>query len=138
MIQIGNTIKVHYTGKLINGEEFDSSVGREPLEFTTGSRQVIPGFENAILGKQVGDKVSVNIPVDQAYGEIDENMIQEVPNEMLQGQVFEVGQFLQVMTSHGPINVRVKEVNETNIVIDGNHPLAGEELQFDIEVMEIM
>lgn len=138
MIQNGNTIKVHYTGKLTNGEQFDSSIGREPLQFTTGSRQVIPGFENAVMGKQVGDKVTVNIPVDEAYGEIDQDMIQEVPNEMLGGQVFEVGQMLQVMTAQGPVNVKVREVNGSHIVIDANHPLAGQELQFDIEVMEVI
>ena len=138
MIQIGNTIKVHYTGKLDNGDQFDSSIGKEPLQFTAGMNQVIPGFENAVLGKKVGDKITVNIPSEDAYGDYDENQVMEVANEYLNGQKFDKGQFLQMMTSGGPINVVVKEVHDSHIIIDANHPLAGKGLEFEIEVVEIM
>lgn len=138
MVQNGNTIKVHYTGKLSNGEQFDSSIGRDPLSFTVGRMEVIPGFENAVLGKEVGDKVQITIPSDEAYGNVDENLIVKVDNQMLNGQKFGVGQNLQVMTEQGPYNVVVKEVYDSHIIIDGNHPLAGKELMFDIEVLEVL
>ena len=136
MIQNGSTVAVHYTGKLTNGEQFDSSVGREPLSFQIGAQQVIPGFENGIIGKNVGDKVTINIPADQAYGQIREDLYMKVPNAQLPGAV-QVGQQLQAMNGQQVINVTVTEVNEDHAVIDGNHPLAGENLIFDIEVMEV-
>ncbi len=138
MIQNGNTVDVHYTGKHTTGEVFDSSVGKAPLQFVIGSGQIIPGFENAVIGKNVGDKVTVNIPASEAYGELREDLIVKVPNEQLPGPV-EVGMSLQAQAENGmPINVIVKEVNEDHAVIDGNHPLAGKKLFFDLEVVEVM
>ena len=96
MIQNGSTVAVHYTGKLTNGEQFDSSVGREPLSFQVGAQQVIPGFENGIMGKTTGDKVTITIPADQAYGQIREDLFMSVPKEQLPGDV-QVGQQLQAM-----------------------------------------
>lgn len=137
MIQNGSTVNVHYTGKLTDGSIFDSSEGREPLSFTVGTGQIIPGFESAIIGKNVGDKVTVNIPPAEAYGEIREDLLVKVPNTQLPGPV-EVGMSLQAQSEGGmPINVIVKEVNEDHAVIDGNHPFAGKELIFDIEVVSI-
>ena len=137
MIQNGNTVDVHYTGKHTSGEVFDSSVGKAPLQFVIGSGQIIPGFENAIIGKSVGDKVTVNIPAAEAYGELREDLIVKVPNENLPGPV-EVGMSLQAQAENGmPLNVIVKEVHEDHAVIDGNHPFAGKELVFDIEVVSI-
>lgn len=137
MIQNGNTVDVHYTGKHTNGEVFDSSEGKAPLQFVIGSGQIIPGFENAIIGKNVGDKVTVNIPAVDAYGEVREDLIVKVPNEQLPGPV-EVGMSLQAQAENGmPINVTVKEVNEDHAVIDGNHPFAGKDLIFDIEVVSV-
>jgi FKBP-type peptidyl-prolyl cis-trans isomerase 2 len=137
MIQNGNTVNVHYTGRLTNGEVFDSSEGKEPLSFTVGSGQIIPGFENAIIGKNVGDKVTVNIPPAQAYGEVREDLLIKVPNTQLPGPV-EVGMSLQAQSDNGAnVNVTVVEVNEDHAVIDGNHPFAGKELIFDIEVVNI-
>ncbi len=137
MIQNGNTVDVHYTGKHTTGEVFDSSVGKAPLQFVIGSGQIIPGFENAVIGKNVGDKVTVNIPASEAYGELREDLIVKVPNEQLPGPV-EVGMSLQAQAENGmPINVIVKEVNEDHAVIDGNHPFAGKELVFDIEVVSV-
>lgn len=137
MIQNGSTVNVHYTGKLTNGEVFDSSEGKAPLSFVVGSGQIIPGFENAIMGKNVGEKVTVSIPPAEAYGEFREDLIVRVPNTQLPGPV-EVGMSLQAQAENGmPINVLVKEVNEDHAVIDGNHPFAGKELIFDIEVVSV-
>jgi FKBP-type peptidyl-prolyl cis-trans isomerase 2 len=137
MIQNGSTVNVHYTGRLTDGEVFDTSEGKEPLSFTVGTGQIIPGFENAIIGKATGDKVTVNIPAAEAYGEIREDLVVKVPNSQLPGAV-EVGMSLQAQAENGmPVNVTVKEVNEDHAVIDGNHPFAGKELVFDIEVVSV-
>lgn len=137
MIQNGSTVNVHYTGKLTNGEVFDSSEGKAPLSFVVGSGQIIPGFENAIMGKNVGEKVTVSIPPAEAYGEFREDLIVRVPNTQLPGPV-EVGMSLQAQAENGmPVNVLIKEVNEDHAVIDGNHPFAGKELIFDIEVVSV-
>jgi peptidylprolyl isomerase len=137
MIQNGSTVNVHYTGRLTDGEVFDTSEGKEPLSFTVGTGQIIPGFENAIIGKATGDKVTVNITAAEAYGEIREDLVVKVPNSQLPGAV-EVGMSLQAQAENGmPVNVTVKEVNEDHAVIDGNHPFAGKELIFDIEVVSV-
>lgn len=137
MIQNGSTVNVHYTGKLTNGEVFDSSEGKAPISFVVGSGQIIPGFENAIIGKNVGDKVTVNIQPADAYGEIREDLLVKVPSTQLPGPV-EVGMSLQAQAENGmPVNVIVKEVHEDHAVIDGNHPFAGKELIFDIEVVSV-
>ena len=136
MITKGNTVVVHYTGKLKTGEVFDSSIGKDPISFKVGTMQVIPGFEDAVTGKTVGEKVTVDIPVDQAYGPVNESLIQKVPYSQMPGPV-EVGQTLQATTPQGPINFLVRELNDDHVLVDANHPLAGEPLTFDIEVMEV-
>ena len=137
MVETGKVVAVHYTGKLTDGEMFDTSEGRDPLKFQVGSGQIIPGFEKAIMGKNIGEKVTINISADEAYGQIREDLIVSVPKTQMPGEV-QVGQPLQAQGDNGQtINVIVKEVNEENVMIDGNHPLAGKELVFDIEVVEI-
>lgn len=137
MITKGNTVEVHYTGKFVDGEVFDSSEGNNPLQFEVGSGQIIPGFENAIMGKQIGEKVTVKVAPEEAYGPIREDLVVEVPVDKMPGQV-EVGQLLQADSGDGQtVQVIVREVKEDVIVIDGNHPLAGQELIFDIEVVSI-
>ncbi len=137
MVTQGSTVEVHYTGKFVDGEVFDSSVGKDPLQFEVGSGQIIPGFENAIMGKQIGEKVTVQVPADQAYGQIREDLYVEVPMDKMPGAV-EVGQLLQADSGDGQVvQVIVKEVKEDTIVIDGNHPLAGQDLVFEIEVVSI-
>lgn len=136
MIQNGSTVTVHYTGKLTDGQLFDSSVGREPLQFTIGSQQVIPGFENGLIGKSVGEKVTLTIPVDQAYGPVREDLLMKIPNSQLPGPV-QVGQQLQATSNGQIVNVSVKEVNEDYALIDANHPLAGQALIFDVEVVGV-
>jgi FKBP-type peptidyl-prolyl cis-trans isomerase 2 len=136
MIQNGSVVTVHYTGKLTNGEEFDSSIGKEPFVFEVGSNQVIPGFENGLIGKSSGEKVSINIPSNEAYGDVREELLMKVSNEQLPGNVV-VGQQLQGRNGNDMVNVSVVEVNEDHVIIDGNHPLAGKDLIFDIEIIEI-
>jgi FKBP-type peptidyl-prolyl cis-trans isomerase 2 len=137
MIEKGTNVNVHYTGRLTNGEVFDSSDGKEPLNFTVGSGQIIPGFENAIIGKNIGDKVTVNIKPEDAYGEVREDLFIKVPNDQLPG-VVEVGTQLQAQADNGsPILVTVEEVNEDHVIINGNHQLSGQELEFDIEIVGI-
>ena len=137
MITRGNTVEVHYTGRFVDGEVFDSSEGKDPLQFEVGSGQIIPGFENAIMGKQIGEKVTVTVSPEQAYGPIREDLVVEVPADKMPGPV-EVGQLLQADGGEGQVvQVIVREVKEDVIVIDGNHPLAGQDLVFEIEVVSI-
>lgn len=137
MIEKGNKVNVHYTGKLSDGEIFDTSEGRDTLEFEVGVGQVIPGFEEAIIGKNVGDKVSVTIQSENAYGDVREDLMVKVPHDKLPGEV-EVGQQLNAVGDNGqPIPVVVREVNEDHVIIDGNHPLAGKDLTFDIEIVSV-
>ena len=136
MIQNGSTVQVHYTGKLTDGTTFDSSIGRAPFQFQVGGSQVIPGFENGLIGKTTGDKVTVSIPCNEAYGEVRNDLIVNIPKTQLPGEV-EVGQVLQATNEAGVFNVEVKEILEDHVVIDGNHPLAGKDLIFDIEVLEV-
>ncbi len=136
-----DTVKVHYTGKLKDGQVFDSSVERgEPLKFTMGQGQLIPGFEKGIVDMKVKEKKTINIPKEEAYGEIRDDLVQEVPKNQLPEDIKpEVGMGLVSKTQNGQdINLVVKDVKEDSIVVDGNHPLAGKDLIFDLEVVEIM
>lgn len=136
MIKQGNTVQVHYTGRLTNGDQFDSSVGRDPLKFTVGGFQVIEGFEKAVIGKSVGENLTVTIPCEEAYGKFRDDLSQQVPLSLLPERC-KVGDTLQAMTEQGPMPVRIIEMNTDYAVIDGNHKLAGEDLIFDIEIVSI-
>ncbi|HLW38883.1 MAG TPA: peptidylprolyl isomerase [Brumimicrobium sp.] len=133
------TVKVHYTGKLTNGEVFDSSDGREPLEFTVGAGQMIPGFENGILDMKLNEKKIIEIPASEAYGERREELMQEVPKNQLPEEIKpEVGMPLMAqLPDGGQQQLVIAEVREESIVVDANHPLAGKDLVFDVEVVEI-
>lgn len=135
----GDTVKIHYTGTLKDGTEFDSSAGREPLQFILGSGKVIPGFENAVEGMAVGDKKTVNIPSEEAYGPRREEMVQEFPRTALPDDLEpEEGMALQARNQGGEmINLTITTVNDDSITVDGNHPLAGRALNFDIELVDI-
>ncbi|MGN6166141.1 MAG: FKBP-type peptidyl-prolyl cis-trans isomerase [Flavisolibacter sp.] len=138
-VQNGDKIRVHYHGKLRNGETFDSSNGREPLEFTVGSGQVIKGFDEGVKGMTVGEKKTVEIPVGEAYGEKQQEMMIEFPKEQFPADMNpEVG--MQLMMSNGSgqqFPVTVAEVKENSVVLDANHPLAGQDLIFDLELVSI-
>ena len=141
MSQVKNndTVKVHYTGKLTNGQIFDSSLEREPLEITVGEGKLIPGFENALLDMKVNEKKTVEIAKEEAYGDIQKELLHQVQKEHLPQDVQpEIGMGLSSKGSDGTEHqFRVVEVEEDHIVIDGNHPLAGQDLVFDLEVVEI-
>lgn len=139
--EMGQTVRVHYTGKLTNGQEFDSSHPRgEPLEFTLGLKQVIEGFENAILGMSIGDSKTVEIPVDQAYGESRDEMIADFPRSEIPETIeLEEGMTLTSTSPDGnSMHFRVKSFNEEVVTLDANHPLAGQDLIFEIELIEIL
>jgi len=140
-VKTGDTVTVHYTGTLESGEVFDSSKveGREPFSFKIGEQAVIPGFENGIIGMEIGETKSINISVSEAYGERDEKLLFSAPMEKLPEGI-EVGTKLQLVTPMGPQLAEVASISEdkTIAVIDHNHPLAGKVLNFDIEVLEIV
>jgi peptidylprolyl isomerase len=137
--QDGDNVKVHYHGRLRTGETFDSSEGRDPLEFTIGAGQMIKGFDDGVKGMQVGDKKTVEIVADQAYGERDSaNMIEFPKDQFPEGMNPEVGMQLMLSNDQGQqFPVVVAEVQENAVVLDANHPLAGQDLIFDIEMMDI-
>jgi len=135
----GNVVKVHYTGKLTSGELFDSSTDREPLEFTIGAGQMIKGFDAALPGMLVGDKKTINIPAADAYGERSEDAIINFPKENVPPDMkLERGMTLTLSNQAGqPIPVIVIELTDDSVILDANHFLAGKDLIFDIELMEI-
>jgi len=135
----GDTVSIHYTGTLSDGSEFDSSAGREPLQFALGSGQVIPGFDNAVEGMAVGESKSVTIPPTEAYGERHDQLVQDVPKSALPEDMKpEVGMQLQSQAPDGQVmNLQVTAVAADSITVDGNHPLAGQALTFAIELVEI-
>lgn len=135
----GDTVKVHYTGKLDNGEVFDTSKEREPFEFKIGGQAVIPGFEKGVVGMGVGDTKTIEISPEDAYGEKKEELVVEVQKSELPEDITpSVGQRLQIKQQDGnPIVVTITDMNEDNITLDANHPLAGYTLFFDVELVEI-
>ena len=138
-VKKGDKVQVHYTGTLQTGEMFDSSEGREPLEFTAGSGQVIPGFDNAVIGMKEGEKKTVNIPVAEAYGEKSDEMIMDFPRTNFPEDITpEEGMELHLNDDQGNVMpVIVTSVNDEFVTLDANHPLAGQDLTFDLEVVKI-
>ena len=138
-VKENNTVKVHYTGKLSDGQVFDSSEGKDPLEFTLGQGRLIPGFEKGLMDMKLNEKKTVTIAKEEAYGEVNQDLIQEVQKSELPQEITpEVGMGLVSKSSDGQeMNLQVIEVREESIVLDGNHPLAGKDLTFDLEVVEI-
>ena len=135
----GDTVRVHYTGRLEDGNVFDSSQGREPLEFTLGSGQVIPGFDEAVTGMAPGDERTVTIPSDQAYGpRRDEMMVRVERDQFPDNMEPEVGQQLQVSQGGQVAVVTVAGISDEGVTLDANHPLAGKDLIFDLQLVEIV
>jgi peptidylprolyl isomerase len=134
----GDAVRVHYTGTLKDGTVFDSSRGRKPLEFTLGAGQVIPGFDGAVTGMGVGDEKTVTIPAREAYGPHRDDMLLELPRTQFPPHVRPaVGEQLQVSRGDQAFVVTVRDVDEQRVVLDGNHPLAGEDLTFALELVAI-
>lgn len=138
-VKSGDKIKVHYHGKLTSGETFDSSAGREPLEFEVGSGMVIKGFDDGVTGMTVGEKKTVNIPFDDAYGQRNPDMIIEMPKDRFPKDMeIDLGMSLGMSDENGQqFQVTIVEIKEEVVLLDANHPLAGEDLIFDLELVEI-
>ena len=139
-VKSGDTVKIHYTGTLDDGSQFDSSAGRDPLEFEVGSGQVIPGFDKAVEGMAVGDSKNVRIEAGDAYGPRHEQLVQEVDRGLLPDDLDpKEGMTLQSSSPEGQtMQFMVTAVAEETITVDANHPLAGQALSFDIELVEIV
>jgi FKBP-type peptidyl-prolyl cis-trans isomerase 2 len=134
----GSSVSVNYTGRLEDGTIFDTSLheGRTPLTATLGQGQLIPGFENGLMGMSVGEKKTIEINPSDAYGEVNPQMMSEVPLTQVPSGV-KVGDQLQGQNQYGPVNVVVKEVKDDSVILDMNHPLAGKKLIFDLEVVSV-
>src|SRR5215212_2516676 len=139
-VKQGDTVKVHYHGRLTDGTTFDSSEGREPLEFKVGSGMVIKGFDDGVMGMAIGDKKTVNIQAEDAYGDKNPEMLVEFPKEQFPDDMKpEVGMRLNMTNGSGQvIPVMIVEVKQDSVILDANHPLAGEQLIFDIELVSIV
>ncbi|SUZ33020.1 FKBP-type peptidyl-prolyl cis-trans isomerase SlyD [Roseibaca ekhonensis] len=135
----GNTVRIHYTGTLEDGSVFDSSEGRDPLEFTVGSGQIIPGLDRAIDGMATGEQKTVTIPATEAYGEYQAEAKQSVPREQIPADIpLDPGTMLNMQTPDGrQVPVQVAEVTEETVTLDANHPLAGKDLTFAVELVSV-
>lgn len=137
-VQSGDTVHVHYTGTLADGSTFDSSDGREPLSFTVGSGEVIPGFDDAVMGMEVGETRTVTIPANQAYGDPDPEQVLVVGRDQMPDGPIAVGDPLQIgLDGGGSIVVTVTEVTDETVTLDANHALAGEDLTFEITLERV-
>ena len=138
-VKSGDKVKVHYHGKFTNGETFDSSAGREPLEFEVGSGMVIRGFDDGITGMQVGEKKTINISFDEAYGPKNPDMVIEMPKDRFPKDMeIEVGMPLAMNDGQGQqFQVIIVDIKDDLVLLDANHPLAGQDLVFDLELVEI-
>ena len=136
----GNTVRIHYKGTLTDGTEFDTSQGKDPLEFTLGSGQVISGFDNGVDGMELHEKKTIFIPANEAYGEWRDELVINVPRSDLPSDLNpEVGMHLQMTNQNNQvIHVLVSDLKDDSITLDANHPLAGQDLTFDIELVEIV
>lgn len=139
-VKTGDTVRIHYTGTLDDGSVFDSSEGRDPLEFTVGSGQIIPGLDKAIPGMTVGEEKTVKVPADQAYGAHDPQGQQTVPRDQVPGHIpLDLGTTLELTLPDGrAMPVVVSEVTEEHVVLDANHPLAGQDLTFAVKMVEVV
>jgi peptidylprolyl isomerase len=137
-VKAGDTVRIHYTGTLNDGTTFDSSSGRDPLEFTVGAGEIIPGLDAALPGMEVGEQKTVAVAAGDAYGQKDPSAMQPVPRAEIPDHIpLDIGTQLQVQDGQGRVaQVHVAEVTDETVVLDMNHPLAGEDLTFDIQVVE--
>ena len=138
-VKSGDTVRIHYVGSLSDGTKFDSSEGRDPLEFVVGAGQIISGLDKALVGMAVGERKNVNVPAEEAYGNADPNARQSVSRKQIPEHIpLDPGTQLQVKTAEGQtINVVVAEVTDDAVVLDANHALAGKDLVFAIELVSI-
>jgi FKBP-type peptidyl-prolyl cis-trans isomerase 2 len=139
LAKAGDTVQVHYTGKLDDGTVFDSSMGGEPIEFVLGEHHVIPGFEDGVTGMEVGETKTILIPSDQAYGPHMDEMVLTIPRDQVPPHItLGLGEMLELRQPTGEaLTVRITELTEASVTLDGNHPLAGEDLTFDLQLAAI-
>jgi peptidylprolyl isomerase len=139
-VKENDTVKVHYTGKLNNGQIFDSSLERDPIEVTLGQGQLIPGFEKELVNMEVNEKKTINVPKEEAYGDIMEELFHEIDRKELPEDIKpEIGMMLMAKNPDGTENqLRITDVKEESIVIDANHVLAGQDLTFELELVAIL
>lgn len=139
-VKNGDVVRIHYTGKLTDGTQFDTSSGRDPLEFKVGEGQIIPGLDKQVEGMAVGQSDTLTVPADEAYGSRDENQVQTVPRSALPPDLeLSLGANLQATTQDGgQVALTVVDLTEEEVTVDANHPLAGQDLVFDVEVVEIV
>jgi peptidylprolyl isomerase len=137
--QNGDTVRVHYTDTLADGTEFDTSRGRDPISFTLGEGDVIPGFETAVAELEVGQSATVTIPATEAYGDRNEDALQQFPLEAFGESVPQVGWGVELQNPQGQrVNAMVVEIGDETVTLDFNHPLAGQDLTFDLELVQIV
>lgn len=138
MIEAGKTVKVHYKGTLNDGTVFDSSEGRDPIEFEIGTGTVIPGFEAAVADMDIEETRSVTIPAAEAYGDVNEDMVGEIPRTNLPEDIEpEVDMVLTMQSPDGEMPVRIIKMDEENLTLDANHPLAGQDLTFELTLVGV-
>ncbi len=138
--KLGDTVRVHYRGTFTDGTVFDGTIGDEPFELTLGEQRVIPGFEKAIVGMNVGERKTVKVSPDEAYGKYDRTLIVDIERSHMPENIdLQLGKLLEFKAKDGSIAlVTIKDVTETKVTLDGNHPLAGRDLIFEIELVEIV
>ncbi len=137
--QHNDTVSIHYTGKFDDGTVFDSSIGHDPLEFTVGAGQVIPGFEEGVVGMKANDRKNISIAPDMAYGEYHDSLLVEVPKNSIPDEIeLQVGMPLQMENNEGKsFIVVIKEITNDSVKLDANHPMAGKNLNFELELVKI-
>ena len=138
--KLGDTVRVHYRGTFVDGTVFDGTMGDEPFELTMGEQKVIPGFENAIVGMSVGEKKTVKVPPTEAYGKYDRSLIVDIERSHMPEHLdLQLGKLLEFTAQDGSVVlVTVRDITDTKVTLDGNHPLAGRDLIFEIELVEIV
>lgn len=138
--KVGDTVKVHYKGKFKNGKVFETSEEREPKEFTIGRNEIIPGFEKAVVGMESGESKTVNVPAEDAFGPYHEDLIHVIDRNLMSASMEpKEGQAVQAVQKDGhKVGVTIKEVSPSTVTLDANHPLAGKDLIFDIELVEVV
>ncbi|MGQ9689388.1 MAG: FKBP-type peptidyl-prolyl cis-trans isomerase [Desulfobaccales bacterium] len=136
-VQVGQYAQVHYIGRLNDGTVFDTSEGRQPLEFQVGGGQVIPGFDKAIEGMELNEEKTFRIKSDEAYGPKRDDLKQSFPRDILGGKEVNLGQELWFKSPQGPVPGRVAALETESITVDFNHPLAGEDLEFSVKLVGI-
>ena len=137
--KMNDTVIVHYTGSFTDGEVFDSSMDREPLEFNIGQGMVIPGFENGIIGMQEGDSKKITIPAEDAYGPHREDLLTTIERSQIPASIdLQIGMILQMRSPEGgTTNVSIRDINQESVILDLNHPMAGKELIFEVNLVKV-